>query len=289
MKINWTTTLFIVGTHIAVFTGLIFFCLYGSCSWTMFISTFVLWFITGMSITAGYHRLYAHQSYKAHKAFEWVLLFFGSMTAEGSAYSWAHDHRLHHSFADTEKDPYCVKDGFWHSHLLWMFKRLPRLDKRIVADLERNTLVMHQHNHYLLWMLLSNLVPTLFVGWLTGAYLTSLLFVWGVRMLLCYHCTWCINSLAHLWGARNFSKEQTAVDNYIISMITFGEGYHNYHHTFARDYRNGIRWYHFDPGKWLIWAMSKIGLSSSLARTSQVRIREKIAEERVKQTIGSGL
>lgn len=284
MKItNWKTTSFIIGTHLAVLTGLVFFFLYGSWNTTIMISMLILWFLNGMSITAGYHRLYSHQSYKTNWVVESILLFFGSMTVEGSAYSWSYDHRLHHSFADTDKDPYCIKDGFWHSHILWMFKRFPKREAKVVADLERNKLVMHQHKYYLLWMVGSNLIVTLFFGWLTGAYLTSFLFIWGVRMLLCYHCTWCINSLAHYWGARSFSKEQTAVDNYIISLITFGEGYHNYHHTFARDYRNGIRWYHFDPGKWLIWALSKIGVTSSLARTSEERIREKMAEAKAKE------
>jgi stearoyl-CoA desaturase (delta-9 desaturase) len=277
--LNWEAVLFVIGYHLALLVALPFFFIYGTFSWPIMITTLVLWIVTGLSVTAGYHRLYSHQTYKAHWAVDAILLFFGAMSAQGSAYLWAHDHRLHHAFADTEKDPYCVKDGLWHAHILWMFKRVAKIDPRIVRDLERNRLVMNQHRFYGLWIFGSNILVTLLMGWLTGAYLTSFLFIWGIRMFLCHHCTWFINSLAHYWGARTFSKEQTAVDNFILSMLTLGEGYHNYHHTFARDYRNGIRWYHFDPTKWLIWSLSKVGLASSLVSVPMNRINEKIVIE----------
>jgi stearoyl-CoA desaturase (delta-9 desaturase) len=84
--------------------------------------------------------------------------------------------------------------------------------------------------------------------------------------------TWSINSLAHFWGSQNYSQEHSAVDNYLIALITCGEGYHNYHHSFAYDYRNGIRWYHFDPGKWLIWSLYKLGLAYDLKKVNNYRI-----------------
>ena len=290
-SINWTTTLFISVYHLALLVGLTFFFLYGlysTLSWPIITVVLVLWFVTGLSVTAGYHRLYSHQTYKMNGVVEWILLFFSSMSVQGSAYSWVHDHRLHHVHADTDRDPYSVKEGFWHAHILWMFKRLPKIDPRIVRDLERNPRIMHQHRYYVFWMIGSNLVVTLLMGWLTGAYLTCLLFVCGVRMFLCHHCTWFINSLAHYWGARTFSKEQSAVDNYIISVFTFGEGYHNYHHAFPRDYRNGIRWYHYDPTKWFIWTLSKLGLSTSLNRISEHRINRKKASEQKADLLDRG-
>ncbi|MGE3954964.1 MAG: acyl-CoA desaturase [Parachlamydiales bacterium] len=278
-KINWVTTSFIVGYHLIVLTALPFFFIYNTLTWPIAVTTVAFWFATGWSVTAGYHRLYSHQAYKVHPVIEFLLLFLGAMSVQGCVYSWAHDHRLHHAHSDTDKDPYSVKDGFLHAHLLWMFKRLPTMDPKVVSDLRRNRLVMHQHRYYVLWMLGSNLLVTLITGYLTGAWVASFLFVWGVRMLLCHHCTWFINSLAHVWGHKPFSKEQSAVDNFILSLMTFGEGYHNYHHTFARDYRNGVRWYHFDPTKWSIWLLSKLGLAHSLARTSKKRIAERMAAD----------
>ncbi len=276
---NWITFSFIIGYHLALLVGVPLFFLNHSLTWPIVIATVALWFATGWSVTAGYHRLYSHRAYKVHPIIEGLLLFLGAMSVQGCAYSWSHDHRLHHAHSDTDLDPYSIKDGFWHSHVLWLFKRLPGMDRGVVRDLERNPLVMNQHRYYVFWMVGSNLLVTLLTGWLTGAYLASFLFVWGVRMFLCHHCTWFINSLAHLWGARTFSKEQSAVDNFILSLMTFGEGYHNYHHTFARDYRNGVRWYHFDPTKWTIWFLSKVGLASSLARTPETRIQEKMVTE----------
>jgi stearoyl-CoA desaturase (delta-9 desaturase) len=98
-------------------------------------------------------------------------------------------------------------------------------------------------------------------------------------MFTLHHVTWLINSAAHTWGWKPFCQEQSAVDNFFLSLVTFGEGYHNYHHTFANDYRNGVRWYHFDPTKWMIWTLSKLGLASHLRRTDQLVIKRRMVLE----------
>jgi stearoyl-CoA desaturase (delta-9 desaturase) len=85
--------------------------------------------------------------------------------------------------------------------------------------------------------------------------------------------------LAHTWGSRTFSREQTAVDNYLIALATFGEGYHNYHHVFSSDYRNGVRWYHFDPSKWLVWTLSKVGLAYNLKKISPYTAKKRMILE----------
>jgi stearoyl-CoA desaturase (delta-9 desaturase) len=125
-------------------------------------------------------------------------------------------------------------------------------------------------------MVAANLIAFLFVGWMVGDFLGAFLFAWWVRMLVLHHTTWCINSIAHYWGSKQYSKEHSAVDNYLISLVTYGEGYHNYHHTFANDYRNGIRWYHFDPAKWLIWTLNKLGLAHHLKRVNNERITRQL-------------
>ncbi len=137
-----------------------------------------------------------------------------------------------------------------------------------------------QHRFYGLLMVLTNVLSFLFVGWCFNDYLGAFLFAWLVRLFFLHHFTWFINSLAHTWGARTFCKELSAVDNYLISLLTFGEGYHNYHHTFAYDYRNGIRWYHFDPTKWLIWTLHKLGLAHHLRRVHHYAIEEKLVLSR---------
>jgi stearoyl-CoA desaturase (delta-9 desaturase) len=278
-KIDWTTTSFIIGYHLILLVGLPFYFLHFSPSGSMWAISAVLLYAAGMSVTAGYHRLYSHSTYKASRVVEALLLFFGSLATQGSALKWSFDHRKHHAFVDTEKDPYSIRKGFWFAHILWLFHGTEPIDKKVVADLYKNRLVMFQHKYYGFCMVGSNLLVSLLVGYCLNDYVGAFVISWLLRMFFLHHFTWFINSLAHTWGAQSFSKEHSAVDNYCISLLTFGEGYHNYHHTFANDYRNGIKWYHFDPTKWLIWTLAKLGLASNLRKMSQVHIQEKILLE----------
>jgi len=240
------------------------------------VTSTVLLYVTGLSVTAGYHRLYSHLTYKLNPVVEAILLFFSTMATQGSALRWSYDHRHHHAFVDTDRDPYSIKKGFWYAHFLWLLEKPKEIEDKVVSDLLKNPLLRFQHRYYGILMLVTNLSAFLLVGWWLNDYLGAFLFVWLVRLFFLHHFTWFINSLAHTWGSRDFCKELSAVDNYMISLLTFGEGYHNYHHTFAYDYRNGIRWYHFDPTKWLIWTLHKCGLAHQLKRVHHYRIKEKL-------------
>lgn len=233
---------------------------------------------SGLSITAGYHRLYSHRTYRVKKPVEWILLFFGTLSAQGSVLRWAHDHRLHHRHVDTEKDPYGTQKGFWHSHLLWMFKAAGALDDRYIKDLKTNEALVFQHKYYGSLVLLTNAFVVLVVGWITGDFAGAFVIAFLLRLFLTHHSTWFINSLAHMWGSKPYSSEHSAVNNFILALLTFGEGYHNYHHTFAGDYRNGIRWYQFDPTKMLIWTLSKVGLTSDLKRADALMIKKRLVQ-----------
>jgi len=245
----------------------------------------LLMYISGISVTAGYHRLYSHSTYKTNKYVEAVLLFFATIATQGSALKWACDHRKHHAYVDKDQDPYSIKKGFLFAHILWMFYKADPIDPKVVADLYKNKLVMFQHKFYVPLMFLTNILSVAVMGYIFNDYLSAFVFVWGVRLLVLHHFTWFINSLAHTWGSKSFSQEHSAVDNYLMSIFTFGEGYHNYHHTFANDYRNGIRWYHFDPTKWLIWTLSKFKLAYGLRKVSHIRIQERIVIERRNEMI----
>ncbi len=275
-KICWPVLLYILGYHLLLAIALPFYFLNHAPTLGMVLTTGALVFISGMAITAGYHRLYSHNCYKVHPVVEAILLFFGSLATQGSVIRWAHDHRLHHAHVDTDKDPYSVKKGLLHAHILWMFYRSNEIDPKVVSDLSRNKMIAFQHKHYVWCMLATNIITFLTVGWLFGDYLGAFLFAWMVRLFFLHHTTWCINSLAHYWGTQRYSQEHSAVDNYLISLLTYGEGYHNYHHSFAYDYRNGIRWYHFDPAKWLIWTLHKFGLANDLKRVNNYRIARQL-------------
>lgn len=277
---NWIPVLFILAYHSILLVAVPIYFFHFTPLMGIVITSVVLLYVTGLSITTGYHRLYSHTSYKIHPIAEGVLLFFATMAAQGSALRWSFDHRLHHAYVDTDRDPYSIKKGFWYAHFLWLLEKPKEIEKKVVADLLRNPLIRFQHRFYGTLMILTNVLVALLVGWWFDDYLGAFLFTWLVRLFFLHHFTWFINSLAHTWGARTYSQELSAVDNYIIALLTFGEGYHNFHHTFANDYRNGIRWYHFDPTKWLIWTLNKCGLARNLRKNSHYFLEEKLLLER---------
>lgn len=273
---NWGIFAFVAGYHALLF--LLLPAYIGEFTWASFVLFFVTWVASGFAITAGYHRLFAHNSYKARPVYEWICLIASSLSVQASALQWSHDHRLHHSHVDTDKDPYNINKGFWYAHIWWLFTYNERIDERIVKDLVNNPRVMFQHRHYVLVTLFVNLA-VFGIGCLFVSPLAS--FVGGVllRIFAIHHCTWFINSLCHVWGARTYAKELSAVDNAVLALLTFGEGYHNYHHTIANDYRNGIRWYHFDPTKWIIWTCSKLGIVSDLHWINDIKLRQRLVKK----------
>jgi stearoyl-CoA desaturase (delta-9 desaturase) len=144
----------------------------------------------------------------------------------------------------------------------WMLRNWPasEADYSRVRDLTKDAVVMWQHRHYwtLVWTL--NLGLPLLLGLVFGEVVGMLLLAGVLRLVLSHHFTFFINSLAHLWGRRPYNDENTAVDNGLVALLTWGEGYHNFHHAFQADYRNGVRWWHYDPSKWLINLFAWLGL-----------------------------
>jgi stearoyl-CoA desaturase (delta-9 desaturase) len=190
-----------------------------------------------------------------------------------SALMWSHDHRIHHNHVDTDKDPYSIKKGFWYAHVLWLFDYQREYDKSLITDLLNNPRVVFQDRYYLALVVAVNLAVFL-IGWLFVGPLASFFFGVLLRMAMIHHSTWFINSLCHTIGSKTYARELSAVDNAILALLTFGEGYHNYHHAFAADYRNGIRWYHFDPSKWTIWLCSKLGMTEKLRVINEIALQK---------------
>lgn len=273
---NWDFLLFIVAYHVLL-VALIPFVI-GHLSWAALAVFLVTFIIGGLSITAGYHRLFAHRSYKAHPVYEWGVLLGSMMAFQWTALSWAHDHRLHHKYVDTDKDPYSIKKGFWYAHLLWMMDYKQDFQERRVADLMKNPRVMFQHRYYLPLAIVANLA-VFGLACLVMHPLAALFAGVVARIFALHHCTWFINSLAHTIGSKTYAKELSAVDNAFLALVTFGEGYHNYHHAFEGDYRNGIRWYHFDPTKWLVWTASKLGIATNLITVDKIRVQKALVQK----------
>ena len=256
------------------------------------IACVILIYFSGMSITAGYHRLWSHKAYDANIFVRVVLAIGGAMSLQNSILHWCSDHRIHHRHVDdNDHDPYSAKKGFWYSHIGWMLReyQIQRYDDYSnCRDLQKDVVVMWQHKHYLKIMLGANFGVPLLLGWMNGDIWGMLLLAGVFRLVVVHHVTFFINSLAHIWGKQPYTDKNSARDNNILAFFTFGEGYHNFHHIFEYDYRNGVKWWQFDPTKWLIKGLSIIGWASNLRRTPEERIEKakaamqlKLAQEKV--------
>ncbi|GGE90267.1 acyl-CoA desaturase [Kangiella profundi] len=231
----------------------------------------------------GYHRLWSHRAYEAHPVLRVILAIGGCLALQNSALHWSSDHRIHHKHVDhDEKDPYSASLGFWHSHIGWLLMRRDngRYNEQYdrCKDLQRDPIVMFQHKFY--WPLsigLNILVPAV-LGLAYGMFWEMMLVAGVLRLVWSHHLTFFINSLAHMWGSRPYTEENSARDNLVLAVLTGGEGYHNYHHKFQYDYRNGIRWWHFDPSKWWIKSLSWIGITSNLKKVPVEKIEKAKAE-----------
>lgn len=236
----------------------------------------VFLYLNGLSITGGYHRLWAHNAYEAHPALKWFYALWGAGALQNSILIWASDHRRHHRHVDdNEQDPYSAGRGLWFSHMGWMLRNYPsgNNDFSNAKDLQRDPIVMFQHRHYVALTTLMNLGPALVLGLFLGDVVGTVLLVGLLRLVVNHHVTFFINSLAHFWGTRPYTEDNSARDNGLLAFLTYGEGYHNYHHIFQSDYRNGIRWWQWDPTKWLIALCARVGLASNLNRVPNFRIQ----------------
>ena len=262
-----TTILFfsvVVGTIIGVPAYAIFYD-YSWVDWSLF---FILYVVTGLGITVGYHRLMAHRSFKCTKLVKGVLLVAGGMALENSALKWAADHIRHHARCDQEEDPYNAMWGFWYSHCAWLFWKDPHKDEKYASRLKQDPVVMWQHRYYLP-IVLAGLVFPFFVGYVYNGWIGGVgcfLLAGLGRTFFVLNSTFCINSVCHLWGTQPHGALDSSRDSWLVSLLTFGEGYHNYHHMYQSDYRNGPFWYNFDPSKWLIWLLGKMNLAYDLRR-----------------------
>lgn len=274
-RVNWLSSVFLTSTFFTALIGVPWYFLrfgFDPFLLAMFAVGFLL---TGLSITLGYHRLFAHRSFKASKGVKLGTLVFGACAFEDSALDWASDHRQHHKHVDEEDDPYDISRGFFWAHMGWIFFKLYPRPLANVADLKKDPLVMWQHRwHRVIAMGVGLALPAL-LGLLWNGWVGALggFLVGGVaRLVAVQHCTFFINSLCHTMGRRPYDSRTSARDSFVMALLTFGEGYHNYHHSFQHDYRNGVKAWQFDPTKWSIWLLSKLGLVSDLRQVSQEKI-----------------
>ncbi len=244
----------------------------------------IFFFVSGLGVTVGFHRHFTHGSFKTFPVIRYILAAFGMFAAEMSLFGWVAHHRAHHQFSDVPGDPHSphiheegwwgrVK-GFFHAHMGWFSKKLPGREGYI-GDLLRDRGLRVVNALFPLWVVLGLILPALIAFAFTLDWNAALLgFVWGgvVRLWAVYHLTWSINSICHIWGYRRFNTRDHSVNNPILGVLGFGEGWHNNHHKLPTSARHGLRWWEVDLSWYVIWLMKKFHLAWDL----HVPTREKI-------------
>ena len=260
--------------------------------WSDIIVFAIMYVITGLGVTVGFHRLFTHRSFKTGNAVKAVLAVLGSAAIEGPVISWVADHRKHHTFSDKPGDPHSphvdhgvgvrgALRGLAHAHVGWLFIHTQRgLKTRYARDLLADPVVRYVDRTFVLWVI-AGLAAPFFLGWaIAGSViggLTGLLWGGGVRMLVVHHATYSINSLCHFFGRRRFATGDESRNLRWLSFFTFGEAYHNNHHAFPTSARHGLSRWSWDPSAWVIWGLEKTGLAWDVVRVSPERQAAKLA------------
>jgi stearoyl-CoA desaturase (Delta-9 desaturase) len=233
----------------------------------------LLYVVLGHGVSAGYHRLFAHRSFIANRGLKVALALAGSMTFQGGVIGWVADHRRHHAFSDRPGDPHSPHEGglgtfrgLWHAHVGWLFKHTSTSCSRYAPDLlaDRDLVVLNRL--FPLWCVASLMLPFA-IGWLfaglTGA-LTALIWAGGVRIFVLHHTTWSVNSLCHMLGRRPFAVRDRSTNLLLLSVLTFGESWHNNHHAFPRSARHGLLPHQWDSSARLIRAFERAGWATDV-------------------------
>ena len=236
-----------LGCFAAIWTGV---------TWQALAICVTLYWLRIFAIGAGYHRYFSHRAYSTSRAFQFVLAFMSQTTTQKSVIWWASKHRHHHLHSDTEHDVHSPRHtGFIYSHLGWIFSRrhdAPDLAK--VADLTRYPELTWLHKFEILPGLILAGLCFLLAGW--SGFVVG--FLWST--VLVYHGTFCINSLAHVSGSKRYVTGDDSRNNWLLAVITMGEGWHNNHHAYQSSVRQGFKWWEFDPTYYLLRALSWLGL-----------------------------
>lgn len=239
-KANWFMIGFLSYAHMLAIVGLSYITV---CKWQTLVFSTMVGFWSGIGVTGGLHRLWAHRSYKAHWIVRTFLMLMSSIAMQGSIYHWVRDHRVHHKNSETEADPHNAKRGFFFSHMGWLLvKKDPKVieagKKLDMSDLDKDPVVVFQKSLDPWFSLFMCFVfPSLVAsyGW-NESILASYFVAGGLRYVFILHSTWLVNSAAHLWGSHPYDPTINPAENRFVAVISQGEGWHNWHHAYPYDY-----------------------------------------------------
>lgn len=286
MRIVWRNVIWMVWLHSACIIGLYVFPFAHPLTWAW---CAVLYLMNALGITAGAHRLWAHRSYKAKLPTRIMLAFFQTLAFQNDIVEWSRDHRAHHKYSETDGDPHNAKRGFFFSHMGWLLVRKHpdvKAKGRLldVSDLIADPVCAFQRRYYV-WLVFATCFgfPTIVPWYFWGESAWTAFHIAGVlRYTVALHVTWCVNSVAHMWGNKPYDQNINPVENFFVTFGAIGEGYHNYHHVFPHDYTTSEFNWKFNPTSIFIDFLAAIG---------QVTDRKKMSHEMVfrrKQRTGDG-
>ena len=244
--------------------------------------------LTGVGITVGFHRLFTHRAFQTKQWVRWTFAILGSMAVEGPVLVWVADHRKHHQFSDVEGDPhsphaaggsgfFAAAKNLYHAHVGWLFVHEGRADvKKYVPDLLAERGMKTINKLFWVWLLISLAVPAAIGFAISGTWqgaVTALLWGGAIRIFVLHHVTFSINSICHFWGRRNFTSSDESRNVWLLSLISFGESWHNNHHAFPSSAFHGLRRFEaaMDPGGWVITGLEKLGLAWKVVRIPRER------------------
>jgi len=211
-------------------------------------------------ISAGYHRYFSHRSYRLGRLAQFLMAFLAQTSAQKGVLWWAAQHRDHHRYSDRERDIHSPwQRGFWWAHVGWVLSNEhDDYDPKKVADMERFP--------ELLWLDRYHWIPSVVFAALVLIVGGPAALVWGyvISTVLLYHCTFAINSMAHLFGSRRFETGDQSRNNWLLALLTFGEGWHNNHHFSMGSCRQGIRWWEIDVTYGLLKVLVMVGIARDL-------------------------
>ena len=278
-RICWTTVAGLGVLHAGGLVGLATIVLRPSVATLILAVT--LYGVCGLAMTAGYHRLFAHRTYRASAPLRWMLLVFAAATFQNSALSWSADHRAHHADTDGPADPHAITRGFLFAHIGWLARRrVASADVSRLGDLWAVRSIRYQHRWYAAIAIAIGLVLPMAIASTWGDAWGGLFVAGFLRVAVMLQATFCINSLAHTIGRPRYDAGSTARDSTTTALITFGEGYHSFHHRFPFDYRSSPTWWHYDPNKWFIWTMARARLVDTVRTASPASIARALGGDR---------
>lgn len=279
-EIVWRNVIYIIYFHAAAVYGT--YLLMSASIKTMLFAVFIF-VVSGLGVTCGAHRLYAHRTFKATTPLKILLIIMNCMAFEDSIYEWVRNHRVHHKFTETTADPHDSRRGFFFSHVGWlMVRKHPDVKRKgqtvDVSDLEKDKLIMFQKRYYHILMpiwtfIIPSVIPVLAWGesWNNAYHIVGIL-----RYTYLSNMVWLVNSAAHIYGMKPYDKNINPRENKTVAFLTLGEGWHNYHHVFPWDYRSSeLGFYRYNFTTRFIDFFAKIGWAYDLKYVSHDMVQKR--------------